>query len=83
LKREIALKRESEMNGLKTSIACAGLFGVMLVPTLKADLWNHKTKLTFSEPIEVPGKVLPAGTYIFKLMDSQADRHIVEIYNAD
>ncbi len=47
-----------------------------------ADAWNHKTKLPFSEPIEVPGKVLPAGEYTFKLMDSQSDRHIVEIYNA-
>ncbi|MDQ6677060.1 MAG: DUF2911 domain-containing protein [Acidobacteriota bacterium] len=55
----------------------------MLLPAVKADTWNHKTKLTFSEPVEVPGKVLPAGTYTFKLMDSQADRHIVEIYNAD
>ncbi len=63
--------------------ACVGLFGLVLPPFAMADAWNHKTKLTFSEPIEVPGKVLPAGEYTFKLMDSQSDRHIVEIYNAD
>ena len=27
--------------------------------------------------------VLPAGTYVFKLVDSQSDRHIVQIFSAD
>jgi hypothetical protein len=27
--------------------------------------------------------VLPAGTYVFKILDSQSDRHIVQIFNAD
>jgi len=27
--------------------------------------------------------VLPAGTYVFKLLDSQTDRHIVQIFNKD
>jgi LPXTG-motif cell wall-anchored protein len=26
---------------------------------------------------------LPAGTYVFKLLDSQSDRHIVQIFNQD
>jgi hypothetical protein len=66
------------------TLACsAGLFALMLPPLAKADAWNHKTKLTFNEPIELPGKVLPAGTYIFKLMDSQSERHIVQVFNAD
>ena len=65
------------------SLALAGLFGLMLAPPARADAWNHKTKLDFTEPIEVPGKVLPAGHYIFKLMDSQSDRHIVQVWNAD
>lgn len=51
--------------------------------SVSADQWNHLTKITFSEPVEVPNKVLPAGTYIFKLLGSQSDRNIVEIYNAN
>lgn len=50
----------------------------------KADEWNRKTKVTFSAPVEVPGvgaQVLPAGTYIFKVLDSPSDRHIVQIFN--
>jgi len=38
---------------------------------------------TFSAPVEVPGRVLPAGTYVFKLLDSPADRHVVQIFNKD
>jgi LPXTG-motif cell wall-anchored protein len=33
--------------------------------------------------VEVPGKILPAGTYTFQLLDSPSDRHIVQIFNAD
>lgn len=56
--------------------------GSVLVPPLCADAWNHLTKVTFSAPVEVPGQVLPAGTYWFKLLDSQSNRDIVQIYNA-
>src|SRR5438067_11714007 len=36
-----------------------------------------------NEPVQVPGKVLPAGTYVFRLHDSTSNRHIVQIYNED
>jgi hypothetical protein len=45
--------------------------------------------VTFSGPVEIPGVhlkgwgVLPAGTYVFKILDSQSDRHIVQIFNQD
>jgi hypothetical protein len=48
--------------------------------------WDKKTMVTFSAPVEIPGisaQVLPAGTYVFKLMDSPADRHIVQIFSKD
>jgi hypothetical protein len=50
---------------------------------LRADQWDKATKLTFSEPVEVPGEVLPAGTYWFTLADSESDRNIVQVWNAD
>lgn len=59
--------------------ACA-----FLMPTAVADEWNHKTFITFSAPVEVPGvgaQILPAGTYMFKLMDSTSNRNIVQIFN--
>jgi len=59
------------------------LFGATWLSSARADTWNKKTVVTFSQAFEVPGKVLPAGTYTFVLLESPADRHIVQIFNAD
>src|SRR6266849_1941608 len=58
------------------------LFGATLAPGARADQWDRKTIVTFSDSVEVPGQVLPAGTYVFRLADSPTDRHIVQIWNA-
>jgi hypothetical protein len=59
------------------------LLGVISASAVRADEWDKKTILTFSQPVEIPGQVLPAGTYTFKLADSLTDRHIVQIFTAD
>jgi hypothetical protein len=59
------------------------LFGTLITPNIRADEQNKKTVMTFSQPIEIPGQILPAGTYTFKLLDSLSDRHIVQIWDAD
>ena len=73
------------VKGLGTGL-CLTVLCFLVAPKAKADEWNQKTTVTFSEPVEVPGvgqHLLPAGTYVFKLMDSQSDRHIVQIFNQD
>ena len=47
-----------------------------------ADEMDQSTKITFSQPVQIPGQVLPAGTYLFKLADSD-DVNLVQIFNAD
>jgi hypothetical protein len=59
------------------------MLGATMLPSARADEWNKKTVVTFSQAVEVPGKILPAGTYTFQLLDSPSDRHIVQIFNAD
>jgi len=49
----------------------------------RADTWDKKTIVTFSDAVEIPGQVLPAGTYVFKLANVMSDRHIVQIWNED
>ena len=71
------------MNRLVVAMASVGLLGVALAPSARADEWNKKTILTVNEPIQVPNQVLPAGTYVIKLLDSPSDRHIVQIFNKD
>ena len=75
--------------GTATTALCMALLGTIYVPVARADDWNRKTTVTFSAPVEIPGVhlkgwgVLPAGTYVFKILDSQSDRHIVQIFNQD
>ena len=59
------------------------LLGFVSASNARGDEWNQKTVLTFTRPVEIPGHVLPAGTYTFKLADSTIDRHIMQIFNAD
>lgn len=74
------------MNKFKVGAMILGLALVTLAfpATGSADAWNKKTTVTFNFPVEIPGvgaQVLPSGTYVFKLMDSKSDRHIVQIFN--
>jgi hypothetical protein len=41
------------------------------------------TVVTVHEPIIAGNKVLQPGTYVWKLMDSSSDRHIVQIFDKD
>jgi hypothetical protein len=79
------------MNYLRAvpSVLCAAIIATAFVPSVQADDWNRKTVVTFSQPVETPGihvkgwAVLPPGTYVFKVLDSASDRHIVQIFNQD
>src|SRR6185295_2968139 len=72
-----------------TGILGLALFGVALSPSASATELNRKTTITFSGPVEIPGVhlqgygILPAGTYVFKVLDSKSDRHIVQIFSKD
>lgn len=68
---------------LKSIVAlfCCALF-IAVLPA-NADQWDKKTIMTFNQPVELPGVVLPAGTYVFRLLDSTADRHVVRVFNED
>jgi hypothetical protein len=54
-----------------------------MAPRANADEWDQKTIFTFSGPVEIPGQVLPAGTYVFKLADSSSDRNTVQVFSQD
>src|SRR5437764_14476421 len=54
-----------------------------------ADEWNRKIVFTFKNAVSIPAVhqpgwgVLPPGTYVFKIMDAQSNRHIVQIFNKE
>ncbi len=77
------------LKAVPTVFCMALLAGAIFSPAARADAWNRKTTVTFSAPVEIPGVhlkgwgVLPAGTYVFKVLDSQSDRHIIQIFNKE
>lgn len=48
-----------------------------------ADELDQSTTITFSQAIQIPGQVLPAGTYLFKLADDSSNENVVQIFSAD
>lgn len=59
-------------------LACAAF-----LPVAQASEFNQQTKLTFDQPVEVPGQVLPAGSYWFVLVDDVSSRDMVQVFSAD
>lgn len=67
-------------------VVCAVAFlSVLVLGTANAqdNNWNQRTYFTFSAPVELPGKTLPAGTYLFKLVDSPSNRHVVQVFDKE
>jgi hypothetical protein len=62
-------------------ILCMAPLAIALSPAAMADEFNQKTVFTFGQPVEIPGQILPAGTYVFKLADSTGNRHVVQVFN--
>jgi hypothetical protein len=78
-------KEMIEMNTTRTQVILLAGLGFLggIVQRAIADDWDQRTIFTFSGPVEIPGQVLPAGTYVFKLADSSSDRNIVQVYGKD
>jgi hypothetical protein len=73
------------MRSIRTTVAasCAALAltaGMAAAQTVPPD---RTTFVTFSGPVSVPGTTLPAGTYTFRLLNSDTNRNIVQIFNRE
>ena len=57
--------------------------GLLFGTTAYADEADQLTTITFSARVEIPGQVLPAGTYTFKLAGDGSDPNLVQILNSE
>jgi hypothetical protein len=55
----------------------------LVVPLAHADEADEATRFTFVQPVRIPDKLLPAGSYWFVLIDHGADLNVVQIFDAD
>jgi hypothetical protein len=65
------------------AVCCLAAICLLAAPAVYGDDWDKATRITVNHPFEVPGTVLPAGTYIIKILDLAADRHVVRILSED
>jgi Protein of unknown function (DUF2911) len=56
---------------------------LMVLPAARADQADQATKVTFNQAVQIPGRVLPAGTYWFVLPEDINEHHEVRIFNSD
>ena len=66
----------------RTMSTCAALLLGATLATAQTDS-SRTTIVTFSAPVALPGVTLPAGSYMFKLADSQTNRNIVQVFDKD
>jgi hypothetical protein len=67
----------------RVSLVVASLAMLFLTTNVRAGDWDRKTTMTFNQAVEIPGMVLPAGTYVFKLADLGATRDVVLVFNEE
>jgi hypothetical protein len=74
---------KNELFAILSVVLCLFVISLVAVPGVHADDWDKKTLVTFGHPVKVPGLVLPAGAYMFEVMDLKADRSVVRITNEE
>lgn len=70
----------------RLNAACLGgllAMSFLMTKPVMADEWNKRTEFQFGAPVEIPGKVLEPGKYVFELADSPSDRNIVQVFSED
>ena len=75
---------QRRINVLMTTVVLSALALVLSAAASAQGLPNELSYLTFSAPVEIPGQVLPAGSYEFRLLDpGTTDRSVMQILSKD
>jgi hypothetical protein len=79
------MKGETKMNSKLKTLCLSGSLALSFLMTkpAMADEMNKRTEFQFSASVEIPGKVLPAGNYVFELADSSSNQNLVQIFSED
>lgn len=74
------------MQGVRSFVtigAVAVVLAVLPASRARADEANQETDLTINAPVEIPGVVLPPGSYMFRLLDSGETGGVVQVFSRD
>jgi hypothetical protein len=73
------------MNSSKVFRAILGLSlaATFYASTAQAQPENKRTFFTFSAPVALPGVTLPAGRYVFRIVDTTTSRKVIQVLSDD
>ncbi len=79
------MKGETKMNSKLKALCLSGSLALSFFITkpVMADEMNKRVEFQFSGSVEIPGKVLAPGKYVFELANDASDRNIVQIFSED
>src|SRR4051812_20565588 len=84
------MRRREDVMGINkfrlVACACASVvYLVTSVPAVSAQsmVLDSLTVFTFSQPVEFPGVILPAGTYEFRFADAYSGRKVMRVTAKD
>ena len=66
----------------KIAIVASLVLAGLTAGTVRASEQDQAVRVNFSQSVQIPGHVLPAGTYYFVIMNTN-DRQMVQITNED
>jgi hypothetical protein len=64
---------------LRLACGLAVAAGLLATALVRAETYDKRTVFTFNRPISVPGVTLPAGKYMFRLVDTETSRKVVQV----
>ena len=70
------------MRVTKIAIVASLVLSGLMAGTVRASEEDQAIRVSFSQPVQIPGRVLPAGTYYFVIMNT-SDRKTVRITDED
>ena len=65
------------------AISGIGLGLALFASTAQAQPEDKRTFFTFSAPIALPGTTLPAGRYVFRIVDTTTSRKVIQVQSED
>jgi hypothetical protein len=84
VRTQLFMMRRKLMNTQKKLMIFVTMLAfLIMLPAARASEIDQATKLTFNRAVQIPGRVLPAGTYWFKLLETGTSPGVVQIFNSD
>src|SRR6202008_2741438 len=78
---------QEELMKTRKTVSILGLLlalAIILPTTARAAEYDRASQLTFSQPVQIPGRVLPPGNYWFvRDNTSIGNRNFIQIFNSD